>query len=68
MSSIVPVTERPSFLFIEGFWTILEGSYLVFKVVILLLRGASMQFAAIILNAGLPFAIINTALTYITAL
>ncbi|CZT13556.1 uncharacterized protein RAG0_17043 [Rhynchosporium agropyri] len=55
MSSIVPVSERPSRLFIEAFWTILEG-------IALLLKGTCILFAAIILNAGLLFAIVNNAL------
>ncbi|CZT07724.1 uncharacterized protein RCO7_11214 [Rhynchosporium graminicola] len=55
MSSIVPVSERPSRLFIEAFWTILEG-------IALLLKGTCILFAAIILNAGFLFAIFNNTL------
>jgi len=55
MSSIVPVSERPSRPFIEAFWTILEG-------IALLLKGTCILCAAIILNAGLLFAIVNNAL------
>ncbi|PVH68179.1 hypothetical protein DL98DRAFT_233965 [Cadophora sp. DSE1049] len=54
MSSIVPVSERPSRLFIEAFWIILEG-------IALLLKGTSILCAAITLNAGLLFAIVINA-------
>ena len=68
MSNIVITSEKPSYLFIEGFWIIPEGSYLIFKGVILFFRGVSMLFVAIKHNAGLPFVLINTALFYILAL
>ena len=49
MSSIVFISERSSRLFIEAFWTMLEG-------VALLLKGTCILCAAIILNIGLLFA------------
>ncbi|PVH70283.1 hypothetical protein DL98DRAFT_521699 [Cadophora sp. DSE1049] len=55
MSSIVPISERPSRLFIEAFWTILEG-------IALLLKGTFILCAAIILNAGLLFARVHNLL------
>ncbi|PVH70785.1 hypothetical protein DL98DRAFT_521415 [Cadophora sp. DSE1049] len=62
MSSIVPVSERPSRLFIEGFWSILEGIHFIFIGITLITKGTSTLFAAIILNAGLLFAIVVNAL------
>ena len=66
MSSIVPISERPSRLFIDAFWAILEG-------ITLLLKGTSMLCAAVILNAGLLFArahnlLMTPALYFIIAL
>lgn len=55
MSSIVPVSERPSRHFIEAFWTILEG-------IALLLKGTYILGTAIILSAGLLFAIVHNSL------
>ncbi|CZT07726.1 uncharacterized protein RCO7_11216 [Rhynchosporium graminicola] len=43
MSSIIPVAEQPSRLFVEAFWTILDG-------IALLLKGTSILCAAIIFN------------------
>jgi hypothetical protein len=62
MSSIVPVSERPSRLFIEGFWSILEGLHFIFIGITLINKGTSTLFAAIILNAGLLFATVFNAL------
>ena len=55
MSSIVPISERPSRLFVEAFWTILEG-------LALLLKGTCILCAAIILNIGLLFASLHNLL------
>ncbi|PVH73693.1 hypothetical protein DL98DRAFT_538121 [Cadophora sp. DSE1049] len=60
MSSIVPVSERPFHLFVEGFWDILKGIHLFFKGVTLLLRRIS--FSASILNASVLFATVLNAL------
>ncbi|KAG4430259.1 hypothetical protein IFR05_014255 [Cadophora sp. M221] len=62
MSRIVPVSERPSRLFIEGFWFILEGIHSIFTGITLIMKGISTLFAGIILNAGIIFATVINAL------
>ncbi|CZT13552.1 uncharacterized protein RAG0_17041 [Rhynchosporium agropyri] len=55
MSGIIPVSEWPSRLFGEAFWTVLEG-------IALLLKGTSILCAAIFFSVGLLFPIVNNVL------